>query len=262
MGLRHGRCGGHAVAAPTGEPASAINLLIMPPSHSCAEPFFSFCGFSFHGTRFLTGITTTARPTWATSSDPSVPRWQASLRPGDESFYFLADYHALIRCETWCASSSRAGDRAASWLAAGLDPEGDVLPPVGHPEIPELHLAADLRDRQGLLSPRPCLQDQRGQNHEAGRERRRRDRQGLFIPGADGRADILMFKAHKVPVGRDQVQHRDGARRAQASTTCTASTLCPEAVIDDHVARLPELDGRKMSRAATTPSRCFPAGNS
>jgi tryptophanyl-tRNA synthetase len=77
-----------------------------------------------------------------------------------------------------------------------------------------------------------------------------RDRRPVHVPGADG-ADILMFKAHKVPVGRDQIQHIEMARdMAAASTTCMASTfVLPEAVIDDNVATLPGLDGRKMSKS-------------
>ena len=74
-------------------------------------------------TRFLTGITTTGTHhlgNFVASIRPSV---QASLRPGVQSYYFLADYHALIKCEDPVRIQRSTLEIAASWLASGLDPE-------------------------------------------------------------------------------------------------------------------------------------------
>jgi tryptophanyl-tRNA synthetase len=75
-----------------------------------------------------------------------------------QSFYFLADYHALIKCDDPARIQRSTLEIAASWLAAGLDPSGDLLPPVRHPRNPRADLAADLRHRQGPAQPRPRLQ--------------------------------------------------------------------------------------------------------
>ncbi len=88
-------------------------------------------------------------------------------------------------------------------------------------------------------------------NHEAGRESDDGVTAGLFMYPVLMAADILMFKAHKVPVGRDQVQHIEMARDMGASFNHLYGEhfVLPEAVIDDNVATLPGLDGRKMSKS-------------
>ena len=148
---------------------SAINLLIMPLQHSCANPFLPFCRHFPEHHAFSTGITTTGTPHLGNFVGHPSALGGASLRPGVQSFYFLADYHALIKCEDPVRIQRSTLEIAASWLAAGLIPrkvtfyrQSDI------PEIPELCLAADLRDRQGPAQPRPCLQGQRGQEPRGG----------------------------------------------------------------------------------------------
>jgi len=89
--------------------------------------------------RFLTGITTTGTPHLGNYVGAIRPTVQASRRPGTENFYFLADYHALIKCDEPARIQRSTLEIAACWLAAGLDPEqvffyrqSDI------PEIPEL----------------------------------------------------------------------------------------------------------------------------
>ncbi len=74
---------------------------------------------------------------------------------------------------------------------------------------------------------------------------------GLFAYPILMAADILMFNAHKVPVGRDQIQHLEMARDiAQRFNHIYGETFAlPEAVVDDNVAVLGGLDGRKMSKS-------------
>ena len=74
-------------------------------------------------TRFLTGITTTGTPHLGNFVGSIRPSGAASLRPGVQSFYFLADYHALIKCEDPVRIQRSTLEIAASWLASGLDPE-------------------------------------------------------------------------------------------------------------------------------------------
>jgi tryptophanyl-tRNA synthetase len=118
------------------------------------------------------------------------------------------------------------------------------------PEIPELTWLLTCVTGKGLLNRAHAYKAALDKNQAAGRAGRRRDR-GLFMYPVLMGADILMFKAHKVPVGRDQVQHIEMARDMGASFNHLYGEhfVLPEAVIDEHVATLPGLDGRKMSKS-------------
>ena len=203
-------------------------------------------------TRFLTGITTTGTPHLGNFVGSIRPSVAASLRPGVQSFYFLADYHALIKCEDPVRIQRSTLEIAASWLAAGLDPgkvtfyrQSDI------PEIPELTWLLTCVTGKGLLNRAHAYKASVDKNHEAGRESDDGVTAGLFMYPVLMAADILMFKAHKVPVGRDQVQHIEMARDMGASFNHLYGEhfVLPEAAVDDHVATLPGLDGRKMSKS-------------
>ena len=203
-------------------------------------------------TRFLTGITTTGTPHLGNFVGSIRPSVQASLRPGVQSFYFLADYHALIKCEDPVRIQRSTLEIAASWLAAGLDPEKVTFYRQSDiPEIPELTWLLTCVTGKGLLNRAHAYKASVDKNHEAGRESDDGVTAGLFMYPVLMAADILMFKAHKVPVGRDQVQHIEMARDMGASFNHLYGEhfVLPEAVIDDNVATLPGLDGRKMSKS-------------
>ena len=203
-------------------------------------------------TRFLTGITTTGTPHLGNYVGSIRPSVQASLRPGVQSFYFLADYHALIKCEDPVRIQRSTLEIAASWLAAGLDPEKVVFYRQSDiPEIPELTWLLTCVTGKGLLNRAHAYKAAQDKNQAAGREQDDGVTAGLFMYPVLMGADILMFKAHKVPVGRDQVQHIEMARDMGASFNHLFGEhfMLPEAVIDDNVATLPGLDGRKMSKS-------------
>ena len=203
-------------------------------------------------TRFLTGITTTGTPHLGNYVGSIRPSVQASLRPGVQSFYFLADYHALIKCEDPVRIQRSTLEIAASWLAAGLDPEKVVFYRQSDiPEIPELTWLLTCVTGKGLLNRAHAYKAAQDKNQAAGREPDDGVTAGLFMYPVLMGADILMFKAHKVPVGRDQVQHIEMARDMGASFNHLYGEhfVLPEAVIDEHVATLPGLDGRKMSKS-------------
>ena len=203
-------------------------------------------------TRFLTGITTTGTPHLGNFVGSIRPSVAASLTPGVQSFYFLADYHALIKCEDPVRIQRSTLEIAASWLAAGLDPEKVTFYRQSDiPEIPELTWLLTCVTGKGLLNRAHAYKASVDKNHEAGRESDDGVTAGLFMYPVLMAADILMFKAHKVPVGRDQVQHIEMARDMGASFNHLYGEhfVLPEAVIDDNVATLPGLDGRKMSKS-------------
>ncbi len=203
-------------------------------------------------TRFLTGITTTGTPHLGNFVGSIRPSVAASLRSDVESFYFLADYHALIKCEDPARIQRSTLEIAASWLAAGLDPEKVIFYRQSDiPEIPELTWLLTCVTGKGLLNRAHAYKASVDKNHEAGRESDDGVTAGLFMYPVLMAADILMFKAHKVPVGRDQVQHIEMARDMGASFNHLYGEhfVLPEAAIDEHVATLPGLDGRKMSKS-------------
>ncbi len=203
-------------------------------------------------TRFLTGITTTGTPHLGNFVGSIRPSVAASLTPGVQSFYFLADYHALIKCEDPVRIQRSTLEIAASWLAAGLNPEKVTFYRQSDiPEIPELTWLLTCVTGKGVLNRAHAYKASVDRNTAADRDADDGVTAGLFMYPVLMGADILMFKAHKVPVGRDQIQHIEMARDMAASFNHLYGEhfVLPEAAIDDHVATLPGLDGRKMSKS-------------
>ena len=203
-------------------------------------------------TRVLTGITTTGTPHLGNYVGSIRAAVRASLQPGVQSFYFLADYHALIKCEDPVRIQRSTLEIAASWLAAGLNPEKVTFYRQSDiPEIPELTWLLTCVTGKGVLNRAHAYKASVDKNTAAGREQDDGVTAGLFMYPVLMGADILMFKAHKVPVGRDQIQHIEMARDMAASFNHLYGEhfVLPEAAIDDHVATLPGLDGRKMSKS-------------
>lgn len=202
--------------------------------------------------RYLTGITTTGTPHLGNYVGAIRPTVQASRREGTENFYFLADYHALIKCDEPARIQRSTLEIAACWLACGLDPErvffyrqSDI------PEIPELTWLLTCVTGKGVLNRAHAYKAQVDKNTAAGVDVDADVSAGLFMYPVLMGADILMFKAHRIPVGRDQIQHIEMARdMAQSFNHLYGEHLVlPEAQVDESVALLPGLDGRKMSKS-------------
>lgn len=203
-------------------------------------------------TRFLTGITTTGTPHLGNYVGSIRPSVQASFRDDVRSFYFLADYHALIKCDEPARIQQSTLEIAASWLAAGLDPERVTFYRQSDiPEIPELTWLLTCVTGKGVLNRAHAYKASVDKNEAAGNDPDADVTAGLFMYPVLMGADILMFKTHKVPVGRDQIQHIEMARdMAQRYNHLYGEHLVlPEAVIEESVALLPGLDGRKMSKS-------------
>ena len=203
-------------------------------------------------TRVLTGITTSGTPHLGNYVGAIRPAVAASRVSGAESFYFLADYHALIKVSEPARIQRSTLEIAASWLACGLEPDkvwfyrqSDV------PEITELTWLLTCVAGKGLLN--------RAHAYKAAVDRNRSEQQdddaaitaGLFMYPVLMAADILLFNAHRVPVGRDQIQHIEMARDIgqRFNHLYGEHFTMPEAVVEEHVATLPGLDGRKMSKS-------------
>jgi tryptophanyl-tRNA synthetase len=203
--------------------------------------------------RVLTGITTTGTPHLGNYVGAIRPAIAASLRADVESFYFLADYHALVKCDDPARVQQSTLEIAATWLACGLDPEkvffyrqSDI------PEIPELTWLLTCVTAKGLLNRAHAYKAAVDQNNAGGEDADAGITAGLYMYPVLMAADILMFNANDVPVGRDQVQHieiaRDIAQRFNHIYGDDYFAL-PGASIEENVATLPGTDGRKMSKS-------------
>jgi len=204
-------------------------------------------------TRVLTGITTSGTPHLGNYVGAIRPAIQASAGADIESFYFLADLHSLIKAQDPARTQRSTLEIAATWLACGLDPDkvwfyrqSDV------PETTELMWLLTCVAGKGILNRAHAYKAAVDKNRADGEDDDAGVTAGLFMYPVLMAADILIFNAHKVPVGRDQIQHiemaRDFAQRFNHVYGRDFFTL-PEAVIDEHVSTLPGLDGRKMSKS-------------
>ena len=204
-------------------------------------------------TRVLTGITTSGTPHLGNYVGAIRPAIAASHAPGVESFYFLADYHSLIKAQDPARTQRSTLEIAAAWLACGLDPDkvwfyrqSDI------PEIPELTWLLTCVAGKGILNRAHAYKAAVDRNRAEGEDDDAGVSAGLFMYPVLMAADILIFNAHKVPVGRDQVQHIEMARDFGQRFIHIYGRdffVLPEAAVDDNVATLPGLDGRKMSKS-------------
>ncbi|MEJ7746156.1 MAG: tryptophan--tRNA ligase [Luteimonas sp.] len=208
-------------------------------------------------TRILTGITTSGTPHLGNYVGAIRPAIAAARAENVESFYFLADYHALVKVQDPARVQRSTLEIAASWLACGLDPDtvwfyrqSDI------PEIPELTWLLTCVAGKGLLNRAHAYKASVDKNRAEGEDDDAGITAGLFMYPVLMAADILLFNAHKVPVGRDQVQHIEMARdfgqrfnHLYGEPAGREYFTLPEAVIEAQVATLPGLDGRKMSKS-------------
>lgn len=202
--------------------------------------------------RFLTGITTSGTPHLGNYVGSVRHSVRFSLQPHVQSFYFLADYHALIKVDEPARIQRSTLEIAATWLACGLDPERVTFYRQSDiPEIPELTWFLTCVTGKGVLNRAHAYKAAMDKNVAKGEDPDADVNAGLFMYPVLMAADILMFNAHRVPVGRDQVQHIEMARdMAQSFNHLYGEHFTlPEAEIDDAVATLPGLDGRKMSKS-------------
>lgn len=216
--------------------------------------------------RVLTGITTTGTPHLGNYVGAIRPAIAASRQAGVESFFFLADYHALIKCDEPRRIERSRLEIAATWLACGLDParvtfyrQSDIA------EVPELTWLLTCVTPKGLMNRAHAYKAATDVNEAAGEDIDAGVTMGLFSYPILMAADILMFNAHEVPVGRDQVQHIEMARDiAQRFNHLFGRGrdhfVLPEAVVDEQVATLPGLDGRKMSKSYDNTIPLFEGG--
>jgi len=162
----------------------------------------------------------------------------------EDLFCFIANYHAMTSVADGKALAKGTLEAAASFLALGMDPEKSTFWVQSDlPEVQELTWVLSNFTPMGLLERCHSYKDKVAQgispNH------------GLFAYPVLMTADILLFQSDRVPVGKDQKQHLEVARDIAIKYNNEYGDVftVPEPEIDDEVATIPGLDGRKMSKS-------------
>ena len=204
--------------------------------------------------RVLTGITTTGTPHLGNYLGALKPAVAASQQIDTDSFYFLADYHALIKCQDPQTVHRSGREIAAIWLALGLDTDKATFYRQSDiPEIPQLAWFLTCMTGKGMMNRAHAYKASVDENQrQLNSDLDQGISMGLYSYPILMAADILMFNAHHIPVGKDQIQHiemcRDIAMRFNHSYG--EHFVLPEAMVDEGEPKvLSGLDGRKMSKS-------------
>ncbi|MFH2060418.1 MAG: tryptophan--tRNA ligase [Pseudomonadota bacterium] len=202
---------------------------------------------------FLTGITTSGTPHLGNYVGAIRPAVETSKNKDLVSYYFLADYHSLIKNNDPKLRKQSSLEIAAAWIALGLDYDNCVFYRQSDiPEIPELTWILTCLTAKGLMNRAHAYKACVNQNEDDdNKDPDNGITLGLFSYPVLMAADILMFNARKVPVGKDQVQHLEMTRDIAARFNHIYKKLfiLPEVVVDEDSAVLSGLDGRKMSKS-------------
>ncbi|HEX5421664.1 MAG TPA: tryptophan--tRNA ligase, partial [Gammaproteobacteria bacterium] len=180
------------------------------------------------------------------------PAITASADSNARSFMFLADYHSLVKGGDPEVLPRSTLEIAAAWLASGLDPDRVVFYRQSDvPDILELQWVLTCVTAKGLMNRAHAYKAAVADNLENREDPDKGITMGLFSYPILMSADILIFKANKVPVGSDQIQHVEMARdiAGRFNHHYGETFVLPEAVVGETSAILPGLDGRKMSKS-------------
>ena len=198
--------------------------------------------------RILTGITTTGTP--------HIGNYIGAIRPAlemakdsSESFFFLADYHSIIKNNNSEDIKNSVKNIALAWLACGLNPNKTIFYKQSDvPEILELTWILNCVNAKWHMNRAHAYKSAISLNIE---DPDKGINMGLFSYTVLMSADILMFDSTHVPVGSDQIQHLEMTRDiAQRFNHLYKPILTiPEPMIQDSENTVPGLDGRKMSKS-------------
>ena len=192
--------------------------------------------------KVLSGIQPTGRFHWGNYF--GAIRQYIALQGQEQSFFFIADFHALTTIRDRDQLRQNIRDAAMDLLALGLDPEKACLFRQSDvPEVTELTWLLMTITQMHLLEKCHAYKDKKAKGLAADA--------GLFTYPVLMAADILAYDSTHVPVGADQIQHVEVARDlAQRFNTIYGETLqLPEAMVLPESAKVPGLDGEKMSKS-------------
>lgn len=200
----------------------------------------------------LTGITTSGTPHLGNYVGAIRPALEASRQENTDAYFFMADYHALIKCQDPARVQQSRQEIAATWLACGLDTDKATFYRQSDiPEIAELNWLLTCVTSKGLMNRAHAYKGAVDANLTDSQDPDFGITMGLFCYPVLMAADILAFNANKVPVGRDQIQHIEMARdiAGRFNHLFGKHFVLPEAVVGEEGSILKGLDGRKMSKS-------------
>jgi tryptophanyl-tRNA synthetase len=194
--------------------------------------------------RILTGIQGSGRPHLGNLLGAIIPAIKLSQKPGNESLFFIADLHSLITIKDAEARTANTRAVAAAWLAFGFDIEKNYL--YRQSRIPEV---CELTWYLNCFTPYPMLANAHSFKDKS--EKLADVNAGLFTYPVLMTADIILYDANFVPVGKDQKQHLEMAKDIAAAFNSTygETFVLPEPKIEEDVMTIPGTDGQKMSKS-------------
>ncbi len=194
--------------------------------------------------RILTGIQSTGRPHLGNILGAIIPAIEKSKAPGNESYLFIADMHSLTQIKNGEQLHENTMNTAAAWLAFGLDPEKTVFYRQSDvPEVTELAWYLSTFFPYQRLTLAHSFKDKAGRLQDVN--------VGLFTYPMLMAADILLYDADIVPVGKDQKQHLEMTRDvAQKFNRQMGETfVIPDIDLQEKTMYVPGIDGQKMSKS-------------
>ncbi|WP_345249555.1 tryptophan--tRNA ligase [Nibrella saemangeumensis] len=197
--------------------------------------------------RILTGIQSSGRPHLGNLLGAIKPAIDLSKQAGNESFLFIADQHSLTTLKDGATRREYTRAVAATWLAFGLDTTKNTF--WRQSRVPE---HTELAWYLNCFTPVPMLMNATSYKDKVEKFGERSASAGLFTYPVLQAADILLYDANIVPVGKDQRQHLEMTRDIASSFNHEYGTevfVIPEAQIDERIMTIPGIDGQKMSKS-------------
>lgn len=196
-------------------------------------------------TRILTGIQASGRPHLGNILGAIEPAIEMSKQPNTESFLFIADLHSMISVKNTETLINNTRAVAAAWLACGFDSDNNYF--YRQSRLAGFH--TELMWYLSCLTPFPMLANAHSFKDKS--DKLSDVNAGLFTYPVLQAADIILYNAHKVPVGKDQKQHLEMSRDIAATFNRTYGDVfvLPESIINEDIMVIPGVDGNKMSKS-------------
>lgn len=194
--------------------------------------------------RILTGVQSSGRPHLGNILGAIKPAIEMSRDPQNESYFFIADLHSLTSLKDAELLTNYVHATAAAWIAFGFDVNKNVF--YRQSDLPEV---CELTWYLSCFTPYPMLANAHSFKDKS--DKLSDVNAGLFTYPVLMAADILLYDADYVPVGKDQLQHLEITRDIAAAVNSKYGEVfvIPEPKIDNRVMTIPGIDGQKMSKS-------------
>ncbi|CAD5267826.1 MULTISPECIES: tryptophan--tRNA ligase [unclassified Imperialibacter] len=194
--------------------------------------------------RILTGIQSSGKPHLGNLMGAIIPAIELSRQEKNDSLFFIADLHSLTSIKDANVRRENTKAVAAAWLACGFDTDKNIF--YRQSRVTEV---TELAWHLSCFTPFPMLQNAHSFKDKS--DRLADVNAGLFVYPVLMAADILLYDANVVPVGKDQLQHLEMARDIAGAFNSRYGEVfvMPEARIDQQLMTIPGIDGQKMSKS-------------